>query len=103
LEGPSFSLVGIISTATKIHSAAVEDTTALIITMLSRIALLLVVLTATGRFAAAYSIYDAQKWTQKSVVAHTMSSVQRETIRMPSQKPMVPYKVSKSERELISM
>jgi hypothetical protein len=45
-----------------------------------------------------YSLYDPKKakiLSQKSVLAETMSmTTQRDTIRMPSGAPMVPYKVS---------
>jgi ATP-dependent Clp endopeptidase proteolytic subunit ClpP len=42
----------------------------------------------------AYGIYDARKakaLSQKSVVSQTMAMTRRETIRMPSQSPQVPY------------
>jgi hypothetical protein len=44
----------------------------------------------------AYGIYDARKakaLSQKSVVSQTMTMTRRETIRMPSQSPQVPYMV----------
>lgn len=62
-----------------------------------RIPLLLSTLCLVWKQSNGYSQYEpykAKALSQKSVVAQTMGlhMLQRETIRMPSQKPMVPYK-----------
>ena len=56
--------------------------------------LLLLGLVATSH---AYSIYDARKWSQKSVMSETMSITRRDPIRMPSQTPQVPYRAPGSD------
>lgn len=73
-------------------------------TMKSRRVLLCLVLVAS---ANAYSLHDAQKFSQKSVMSsfpneRMATTTRREPIRMPSQTPMVPYMVRNQQQQQLA-